>query len=268
MIDDDYRIDAETAIDRRVDSVVASAADAGIPLARSAVEVAPDRWYGRLLVACADAGPASVDADASVPAAAAIELLRGYYRLRSELLGAVGADDDDRSPAREDPTEPLLAGDVLFSLAYSTLAEVDHSATDACFATLVRTSRAIVESFAAIDGERPASPAARRDLLDGTAGALGRGAAVLGATLAGVEGDRREAFATLGRGLGVARVERRALDGEGQLLHPALDASDDALRRHVARRLAEADRARREVAGSVDARPIRPFFDAVVEGNE
>lgn len=265
--DDDHRTDAASAIDRRLDSVVASAADAGIPLARSAVETAPDSWYGRLLVACADAGPASVDADASAPAAAAIELFRGYCRLRSELLGAVAA-GEDRQSAGEDPTAPLLAGDALFSLAYSTLADVEHPATHVCFATLARTSRTIVESFAATDGRRYVSLADHRDLLDGTAGALGRGAAVVGAILGGVEGDRREVFATLGRGLGVARAGRRTPDGAGNLFHPSLDASDDALQRHVTRRLAEADRARREVAGSMDARPLRPLFDAVAESSE
>jgi len=264
---DDHPTDVTSAIDAHLETAVASAVDAGIPLAASAVEAAPDRWYGRLLVACADGGPASPDRAVAVPAAAAIELLRAYCRLRRELLGAVAV-GDDRSFTGEDSTAPLLAGDALFSLSYSTLADVDGPATDACFATLARTSRAIVESFASVDDPRSVSPADRRELLDGTAGALGRGAAVMGAVLRGAEGDRREGYATLGRALCVARDGRRALDGDGQTPRTSHDAPDDALRRFVTRRLAEADRAWHEIDGSEDARPLRPFVDAVVEDGE
>ncbi|WP_135820155.1 polyprenyl synthetase [Halostella litorea] len=261
------RPDPRAAIDRRIDAALAPDRGPGLASARAAVEGFDDRWYGRLAIrshaAAAgadgpDPGPAP---DAARSAAAAVELLRGYCRVRGELLCRV---EDDASPA--DVRSALLAGDVLYAAAYSSLGRLDAGSADACFEPLVAASETVVETFAASHA-RPTT-ADRRDLFDGTAGALGRGAAAIGAALAGADADRRDRFAALGHDLGTARGIRSALGPDLSAVPAAPEADERALRRHAANRLAEATRACRDLPPAVDTVHLRPAFEAVEREGE
>lgn len=261
MTGDPTLADCRAAIDRRLERVLEPASEAGLEPAHAAVAAADDRWYGRLLVRSYEASTAA-DTDPVVPAAAAVELLRGYCRLRSELLERI-TDDGARSTARE-PTAPLLAGDYLFSAAYSTLGDVDHGSLESCYETMTAVSGTVVESFATAAARPGFDPGEYPSLVDGTAGALGEGAAVIGATLGGVEETRRSQFATLGRGLASARAVHRTLGSDPDALTLAPTKLDERpLKRHAERRLDAADRALRDLSGAVDTNRLRPVVDAV-----
>lgn len=266
MTDEHSTNDLRAAIDRRLETVFETENDARVPAAREAVAEDEDRWYGRLLVRSYGSVADSMDSEATLSAAAAMELLRGYCRLRSELL--VQITDDVAHSLTRDPTSALLAGDFLYSAAFTTLAEIDHSSRKACFEVLTDVSERVVEAFSRNYVRSTSTTASRRQLIDGTAGALGEGAAVIGVTLAGGGEPLRENFAALGRGLGAGRQIRQTLDAEGGSVRVAfLERDQHQFRQHAERRLAAATEALRSLSAAADADRLRPLV-ADVEGGD
>lgn len=258
----DYRAE----IDRRLEAALEPEIGDRIPMARATIAADDDRWYGRLLVRSYGSVTDTMDPEALLSAAAAIELLRAYCRLRRELLVQI-ADDLAHSLTRE-PASALLAGDFLYSAAYSALGESDHASLGACFATLTRVSERMVEAFGSGYVQSASTPANRLALIDETAGALGAGAAVIGATLAGVDSPHREDFATLGRGLAAGRQNRRTFGSGAESIRVVSPEPDERqIRRHARRRLAEADEALSALSSVADVSRLRPLFEGVEEAD-
>lgn len=263
MADERPTADFEAAIDRQIERALESVGGTPLSLARSTMAEFDDPWYGRLLVRSHGSVARRRD-ETTRPAGAAIELLRGYCRLRTEHLAHV--DDARPHSSGRDPTVALLAGDYLYSAAFSTLDETDTESREACYRVLGNASASIVRTL--YDGRERTGPRSTdvRSLIDGTAGSLGRAAAVSGATLAGVEGPHRDDFATLGRSLGAARRIRIVLNSDGgpdPILPP--DADERRLRRHAARqseRAADALRSLESVAALDRLRPILDGFES------
>lgn len=262
MTDGHPSADCHTEIDRRLEAVFESGNDAEIPLAQRVIQENDDRWYGQLVVGTVGSVTRSVSTEAVLSAAAAIELLRGYCRLRSELL--VQVSNDVPHSLTRDPTSALLAGDLLFSVAYSELGAVDHTPTEPLFETLANVSGTVIEALTATHVQSTSAATDRPALIDDTAGALGEGATLLGASLAGVTDSRREQFASVGRGLGVARQIRRDLDSDGGSLPVVPPEPDEAtLRRHANRRMEEATCGLDTLSPTVDVDHLRPFFERI-----
>lgn len=261
MTDERSLAESKATIDRRLERLLAPGDDPPLPAARVAMETCDDRWYGQLLVGAYDSIAESVNDEAVLSAAVAIELLRGYYRVRSDLLARTAGDATLTSD--REPTSALLAGDHLHSVAYAVLAGTEHHSIGACFGTFTTASRRIAEALEAGVGRSTSSSADRTALIDDTVGALGESAALIGATLAGADGTLREHFATLGRGAAVGQQVRRTRDPDAGRLH-AVPPGPDAgtLRRHADRRLREAGRVLRNLPPGVDASRLRPFFGA------
>lgn len=244
-------------LETRLESAARSLGGSGTALSRDAVERSDDRWYGELVARSylTVNETSSHDVERVVPAAAAIELLRGYCRLRCDLCNRAAAETAHSST--RDTTAALLAGDHLYSSAYSSLDAVEHNRLNDCYEVMTDVSGTIVEAFGAAYDRSPSS-ADNATFVDETAGALGRGATVLGATLADGGPDSRDRVAVLGRGYSTARGIRRLLDADASLA-PASppDLREDRLRRHAAQRRDEADRALASLSGDVDAEPLR-----------
>ncbi|WP_226023735.1 polyprenyl synthetase [Halomicrobium salinisoli] len=249
--------DHRSDIDRRLETAVESADAAGLPAVDAVLSATDDRWYGRLLLRSYESTAGSPPPEAALSAGAAVELLRAYCRLRTRLLDR--GDADGARVGSLAPTASLLAGDFLYAAAYSELDGVDHVRGGACFDALVDVSETVVEALAA-HYVGPTSPASELTAIDDTAGALGEGAAVVGATLAGVDGQWRDHFATLGHGLAVGREIQRTADPDAGGFHPVPDLDDRRLRRYAERRLAAADDALDELS-AVDVARLRPLFE-------
>lgn len=243
-----------TELDRRLEAMLASADAGGLSLARSTVLECPDRWFGQLVALSHDAVAEAPDSDAVLPAATAVELLRGYCRLRNDLLTDHA---DEHAPTPDcDRTAILLAGDYLNSAAYSAFGRVDNGPSSTGFAALTSTLQTIVEGF---DAAYARSTADHRSLLDDTVGALGEGAAVVGATLAGVDEPRREQFADLGGGFSAARHVQHVLDSDATDSLLPLNVDEQELRWYGAKRLQEAERELDRLASTADAASLRAF---------
>lgn len=246
------------AIERRVDSVLEPANQDGLTVARTIMDTFEDRWYGQLLIHSYESIAETPDTEMVRSAATAIELFRGYCRLRSKLL-IQAADEPSRSVARN-VTPALLAGDYLYSSAYSTLGEVTSPRLAECFDTLTRLSETIVEAYSFNFARSTPSTVSHTSFVDETAGLLGRGAATVGATLAEVDRSRHGRFATLGRGFSTDRQIRHLLDGDavpGQTVPFPSAPDEDELRRHAERRRDEAVRALDSLSSFADTSPLR-----------
>jgi len=240
-----------TELDRRLEAALAAADAGGLSLARSTVLECPDRWFGQLAALSYDAVADAPDSDAVLPAATAVELLRGYCRLRNDLLTERAATPD------RDRTAVLLAGDYLNSAAYAAFGRVEDGPSGDGFDALTAAFQTIVEGF---DAAYARSAAEGESLLDDTVGALGEGAAVVGATLAGIDDSGREPFADVGRGFSAARHVQRVLDSaRAESLLP-LDADERDLRRYGAKRLREAEAGLDRLAGDAEAASLRSFL--------
>lgn len=260
MTDDHPLDDAHSDVERRIDAALRPGDGGGASLARSVATAYDDRWYGQLVLRSNQSVRDGLDVETIVPAATAVELLRGYCRVRNEQL--LRRADDTTRPSRE-PSAALLAGDLLYSTAYSELAAVDAAPIDACFETLTTVTGTIV---AALSRRVQAGTATAADpsVIDGTAGALGRGAAVIGATLAGVDDSDCDRFATLGRGLGVGRRVSRTLDPDDERFHSQSTGPDAGrLRRHAEQRLDDATAAVEALSSVADVATLRSLVDDV-----
>lgn len=250
--------DRRSEIDRRLETALASADGDSLALARATVAECDDRQYGLLSTLAYESMATSPDREAVLPAAAAVELLRGYCRLRSQLL--IQVSETMAHSLNRDPTTALLAGDYLYTSAYSTLRATEDGHLGDCFEILTDVSEALIEAFDANYANSAPSTTDHCSFVDETAGALGEGAALVGATLAGIDDARREHLAALGRGFGVGRRIRLALDADGDaapVVPPKPD--EERLRRYARRHLDEADRALEKLASSADVGALRAF---------
>jgi len=271
-------------IEERIADRIDAAAGEALAAELSAVPERGDRWYGQLLVISHDAvvatpNPASASSrDAALTAATAIELLREYWVMRERLLVRLDGGDLDRS-GRELTTR-LLASDFLFTSAYSTLGSLRDERTAECVEAFATAAESMVAAF---DDDRPRStlpPETFCAFADATAGALGRGAAVVGATLAGAGEVETERLAAVGRGVAAARRVPRTLgENAGEKSSPGprstspqedlegarveSSASDSPrLREFAARRLDEAERALDALAETATVDALAAFVDA------
>ncbi len=240
-----------TELDRRLEAMLASADAGGLSLARSTVLECPDRWFGQLVALSHDAVTDAPDPDAVLPAATAVELLRGYCRLRTDLLtdlAEYAAPDCDR-------TTILLAGDYLNSASYAAFGRVDDPTGDG-FETLTTVLRTIIEGF---DAAYAHSTADYQSLLDDPLGALGAGAAVVGATLGDADGPNHEQFADLGRGYSAARYVQHVLDSDEMSSLIPFDVDEQELRQYGAKQLRDAECELDRLASTTDVDSLRAF---------
>ena len=228
------------AVERRIDAAFDQASGATLPAARAAVTDAEDRLHGGILVRSHESLSGGADRSTVVAAAAAVELLWGYCRLRTELL-ARSPDASDDSP--DDATPALLAGDFLYSAAHAALGEADDPAAVACFETVTTVSKRVVEALSAAATASP--PERQRIVAEEAVGALGAGSALLGATLADCPGPYEDSFETLGSALAAARWAREA---------PA-----EGTRRLDERWSAATERALDDVSGVAEVERLRPL---------
>ncbi|MBP1986320.1 hypothetical protein [Halolamina salifodinae] len=238
------------ALDHRVEAALDTVEEDGLALARTVVRESPDRWYGQLLALVHDAVAAVPAPERVLPAATAMELLEGYARLRSELL--VQLNETVAHSFTRAPREALLAGDYLNAAAYATLSDLSHPDLDDAVETIASVSESVTGAFGVGD-ERPDA----RDVLADTAGALGAGAARLGTTLAGVDGQRRARLVRAGRGASIARrVESPGQDGGTPTVLPT-PSDERRLRRYATRERAAAERALTRLGPDADAAALR-----------
>jgi len=246
-------------IDRRLETALERADEHALALAASTVDACPDRWYGQL-VALSHAAIADKPAsDAILSASTAVELLRGYCRLRTELF--IQLADNRAHSLSGDPANALLAGDYLNSAAYTALAEAGNHHLEDALQALIAVSESLVDAFDA----RYVRSVDDHSFLDDTVGSIGEGAAVIGTTIAGGDTAQREDFATLGRGFSTAYQVRRILNSDSDGAAPTIAPprfDEAALRQHGARRFTEATRALGRLTGSADVEPLRNFLNA------
>lgn len=252
--------DCCTKIDNHLETVLEAADSGCLAAARATMETYDDRWYGQLLTVSYDSvaqrRATTPDTESIMPAATAIELLYGYCRLRGELL--VQVNDEIAHSLSQDPTAALLAGDYLYTSAYSTLVGVDDTHLGECFEILTTISETIIETFSTTSTGPSSSASDLSAFFDTTAGSIGEGAAILGATLADVDSARRDSFAKLGRGFATARQIHRSLDAEtGTVNVASIVTNERQLRKHAEQRRDEARKALQKLSSTVDMTAIR-----------
>lgn len=247
------------AIDGRLEAALESARGDYLVPARTAVLGREDRWYGQLVALVANSISERPDAPSILRAATAMELFRGYYRLREQLLGQLAATETEGVSWNSNAA--LLASDYLHTSAYSTLGSLEGVDVEACIGTLASVSERLVETTADTDLESTPSATAYRSYVDGTAGALGCGAAVIGATLADDTNRQHRQFAAVGHGFSVRRRIRRdfAADGASPLTSPGSEG--ERLRQYAREQSADATRALRTLSSTIDVDSLRAFLE-------
>lgn len=256
------------AIDDRLEAALETARGDYLLPARTTVVDRDDRWYGQLVALVANSVADAPDSPSILRAATAMELFRGYSLLRERLLARLGTPGTE-SVAWES-NAALLAADYLQTAAYSMLGSLEGADGRACIERLATVSERIVETLADADLESRPTPTAYRSFVDGTAGALGAGAAGIGATLASADDRQRRRFATVGRGGSVERRIRAdvATDtGTSRTDSPVRD--DRQLRRYAREQQADATRALRSLSATADVASLREFLGrSVPNGSE
>lgn len=246
------------AIDERLEAALPPAGGSPLAPAREVMLRAEDRRYGRLLVASYRSYGSLPGARVPEPipsAAAAVELLRGYCRLRERLLNRV----DGVSPSDRAPMADLLAADYLYTAAYSSLVGVDDDGLTVCVGMFTDVLNTIVETFDAAYA-RPSPAIDHATYVDGTAGALGWGAAGIGATLAGADDAPRSRFADYGRGFATAYRIRLILASDDGTAYPSAATPDDRLRRYAIGHFGDAEEALERLSAGVDTDPLRTLL--------
>jgi hypothetical protein len=245
-------------IDRHIERVLSDTDEVGLPLVRDVLFESSDRWYGLLVVAVYDSLADSRGTETVLPAAAAIELLRGSVRLRSRLL--VRLADNHAHSLTADRTSSLLASDYLYTAAFSALPTLSDTPSGDCFAVLTSVLETITDAFARTYAAAESTDHDQAMLVDDTAGSLGEGAALLGAVLAGIEDPNRRDVARFGRGLSTARQSARILDAdpsEAMVVPPRFDPAQ--FRTLAERRRDDANRALDALPETVDVTRLRAF---------
>lgn len=237
--------------------------EASLPLVRDVLEKPPNRWYGQLVVNVSDSLSDRQDPEIVLPAAAAVELLRGYVRLRSRLLITLA--DNHAHSLTLDPTSALLAGDYLYTAAFSSLDSISDSPPDDCFKILTTVLETITEAFTRTYTSAGSVDYDQVMFLDETAGSLGEGAAALGATLAGSDEPVRSHCERFGRELSTARQMHHDHDtgpNEAMLVPPKFDESQ--FRLDAERRRNDAVQALDTLSETVDVTRLRAFAESTV----
>ncbi|QCS44871.1 polyprenyl synthetase [Natrinema versiforme] len=244
-------------IDRRLEEALEQAGRDRLGPVRATMTDRDDRRYGQLVAQVHDSIAATPARETVLPAATAIELFRGYVRLRAQLLCRLG--DEDAS-VQWDVTSALLASDYLYTTAYSTLGTLDDDRIGSCFETLASVSASVIEALGTAESQSTVPATDYCSLIDETAGSLGRGSALVGATLADIDEQYRERVATVGRGFGtVSRIQFVLASDAGALRTGSSSSTVRRLRRHATRRLTEVDRALDELSPVADVAPVRAF---------
>lgn len=246
-------------IETRLESALETAESEALRPGRRAVLEREDRWYGQILALVSNSLSETPDDDATLQAATGIELLRGYCHLREQTLTGPAADTDDPRVGQRDAS--LLAADYLHSMAYTMISSLETSGSPTRIAALTDVSETLVESFDRAEFGPDLTAPAYRSLVDGTAGALGRGAAVLGAILGTTDNVRREQFGRAGRQFSTGRRLRRDRTTTAEL---APSQPDRQLREHERQRFIAGMRTLRELPQSVDTDSLRSFFRTVL----
>lgn len=248
------------AIDSRLEAALESARGDYLTPARTVIVERDDRWYGQLVALVYNSAAERPDVPSILRAATAMELFRGYYRLREQLLIQLG-----RSKSNSitwDSNAALLAADYLHTSAHSTLGSIDDTDVRPCLEILESVSERIVETLADADLESTPSSSAYHSFVDGTAGMLGRGAASIGATLADADDRQRQRFARVGRGFSGRRQLRRSLEAATDAPHPASPVSTDRqCHRYAQEQFADATRALRMLSATADVDSLRTFLE-------
>jgi geranylgeranyl pyrophosphate synthase len=183
-------------IDNRLETALKSARVDYLTPAKTVIEEWDDRWYGQLIALVYNSVAEKPDTPSILRAATAMELFRGYYRLREQLLTQLSSSKSDST--MRDTNAELLAANYLYTSAYSTFGCIDDTAIRSCLEILTSISELIIETIADADLESTLSPSAYRSFVNGTVGMLGYGAACIGATLAGADDRQRQRFTTVG----------------------------------------------------------------------
>jgi geranylgeranyl pyrophosphate synthase len=254
-------------IERHFQQVLSTADEANLPLVQDVLDDCPDRWYGQLVVTVYDSLSDRQDREDVLPYAAAVELLRGYVRLRSRLL--VTLTDKHAHSLTLDPTVALLAGDYLYTAAFSSLRSRSDFSLGDCFEILTTVLESITEAFARTYTAAGSTDHDQAKFLDDTAGSLGEGAAALGATLAGADEPVRRYCERLGRGLSTARQINYVLDTdptEAMVVPPTFFESQ--FRRYAEQRRDDAAQALDTLSETVDVTRLQAFADVTVTGHD
>ena len=193
-------------IDRRLEVALGSVDDSSLALATSTIDSYSDRWYGQLVTLSYAAIADQPITDAVLSASAAVELLRGYCQLRSELFNRPHASLSN--PLTRDPANMLLAGDYLNSTAYTVFCQADNQQFEDALKAIIEVSKLLIDAFNTTQTQSIDACT----FLDETVGCLGEGAAIIGAKLAGSNTALDENFGNLGRSLSSAYQARRILE--------------------------------------------------------
>lgn len=250
-------------LDRYLETSLESADSDYLEPAVTAVRERDDRWYGRLAVRSYEsaADPEERDIGAVLLGATAVELLREYCRLRSELI--VQLTDEVAHSLNREPVPTLLSGDYLHTSAHSMCLTVDSRHCSDCFQTLTTVTKGFAEAFSVTRAGPIPSISEYESFIDETAGSLGAAAAGIGATLADVDDSQRKQFESFGRDVGVVRQLRRTLDSKARTVYVAPSLPDEEQLRHLAEQRLEA--AKR----TLDTRPLSELelLSELIESN-
>lgn len=239
-----------TDIDAELERVLDGTENQGLRVAREAIEAPEDRWYGQLVGATYAAVSDSASDDSLLSCAAAIELLRGYTRIRSRLL--IQLTDDHPHSLTTDPGRALLAGDYLSTSAFTALTASPYPALEDGVEILATAFESITDAFF---GTYPTATSANQEqvpVLDQTMGSLGAAATRLGASVAGDTQASRSKLATAGRAVATSHGIHRLLEsdpGEAVVVLPEIDEAE--LRAYAETQRREAVDAHRDAA-SID----------------
>lgn len=247
-------------IDRHLKSVLGNADAAGLSLVRETLNEPRDRWYGQLAVSSYASVTDGQELEAVLPVAAGVELLRGYVRLRNRLF--VSLTNNHSHSQTLDPSSAILAGDYLYTAAFSSLHSMPDAPSSDCLEILPTIPVTITEAFSLTYTPAKSTEHDPAVFLDRTAGSLGEGAAVLGAALAGLDEPNHRYFTLFGRSLSTARQIDRVLDAapsEALVTPPELDESQ--LRAHAERRRDEANQALDALSETIDVTRLRTFAE-------
>lgn len=248
-------------IDRHLERVLSDADGVELPLAREVLQESRDRWFGRLVGTVYDSLSSRGNSDLVLSAAAGIELLRGYVRLRSRQLSNLT--DKQAHSLTLNPTSALLSGSDLYAAAFSSLRSVPHIRSGDAFEILATALETITEAFARTYSLPQTADYDNAVFFDETVGTLGEAAAVFGATLAGPDELHRRYLEQFGRGISTARQIGLALDsasGGAIVVPPTLNEAQ--LATHAERRRDEAEQALAAFPEAVDVTRLRAFVEA------
>lgn len=250
------------ALDARVGAVIdgnpVPDGDETLAAARAAVDVRDDRWYGRLAVAARDSvvgedgHEAAAEREGVAPVATAVELVRGYGRLRADLLSALHGDAEVTLAA--DHSTALLAGDYLHAAAFQRLHSVPVDSAPACVEALTGALGSVRATFDAASDRAGSGRQSEQPVVDGTAGCVGGVAATLGGVVAAADDREVDALAAAGRALATVHATASLLDAEDAVtLVPAHAVEESRLRASAHECQESAARALASLPASVDA---------------